>query len=175
MRVGHKIRLLHHDLQWPIVLPLLKLMCYWCQWWTEVDDFHALMSPSSNWKSFSVNLLISEFRPRKHSEFYHSWLAHLRRKCLSYFFCTGQTNFVMAKLWGYMSQAVGTVQLWRKRVDFMDLGKWTAAKLPPVISIVSMFLWCTWQYMHKQNFRGLKGIFQMLSLSNLEKRNWSPK
>jgi len=40
-----------------------------------------------------------------------------------------------------MLQALGTVRPWKKRVrGFMGLGKWTAAKLPPVISIVSAFL-----------------------------------
>jgi hypothetical protein len=146
--------------------------------WCHVLNFEMriISSTVENDPRFQIkNVLISEFWPRKGSEFYYPWLAHLRRICLCYFFCTGQTNFVTTKLRGYMSQTLGTVQLWRKRVDFMGLGKWTAAKLPPVNSIVSMFLWYTWQYMHKQNFRGLKGIFQMLPLQNLENRNWSSK
>lgn len=79
------------------------------------------------------------------------------------------------KLSGYMSRALWTVQLRKKGVDFMCLGKWTAAKLPPVIPIVSMFSWYSWQYTNKQNFGGLKGTFQMLPLPNIENRNWSPK
>jgi hypothetical protein len=73
---------------------------------------------------------------------------------------------------GPVLQALGTVLLGRKRVrGFMGPGKWTAVKLPPVISIVSAFLSHT-QYRRKQNFGGgPKCIFQMLPRPNPENRN----
>lgn len=103
-------------------------------------------------------------------------LDRLRSKYLCLISCNKVSMFIRQSYVAIYFQALGTVHLGRKRVrGFMGLGKWTAVKLPTVISIVSAFLPHT-QYKARANFGGgPKCIFQMLPLPNLGNRNWSQK
>jgi hypothetical protein len=115
--------------------------------------------------------------PPQHLTLHSPRMAEFRMKYFCYVLRTRTASFLTTKLWAYTLQALGTVKLWKNRVrEFMGLGKWTAAKLLPVIPIVSAFLLYTWQYTRKQKFReGLGHTLQMLPLPYPRNRNWSPE